>query len=98
MVIGTPFLQIHSSKMICAINELSRFGIGIATGHLVNVSMNVNIHMFPFAVSINGPTMSMATVSLANVGKMVSVMPFRMGLGVFLFLHAEQLCTHLLTS
>src|SRR4051812_4645042 len=81
-----------------AMTLLSRFGIAIATGHLVNTSIIVKTHTFPSVVSISGPTISIAIVWFGKVARTVFVMPALKGRGVFLFLHPEQLATHLFMS
>src|SRR5688500_5397315 len=87
---GTDFSHIHLSCIAVAITVLDRSLIGTATGHRVKVSIIVRIHAFPFSDLGNGPKMSIAITSLGKLANAGSVMPARIGRGVFRFLYARH--------
>jgi len=62
-----------------AIVAASWFARGIALLNFVKLSWNVNIYLFPFVVTVNGPTMSKAHFSNGLVGVSVIVN------GIFVF-------------
>jgi hypothetical protein len=64
MKVGTPHREKKPFTIASATVTASWFGMGKASTHFVKQSVATRMYLFPFAVTGNGPTMSMVTRSI----------------------------------